>query len=455
MVYYQLLPTVPTAKWGHPSCATRKSPAMVVKWVCIAITFSILERCSGLHGSTMPANIHTHSLRTLKREMTTHKARHLQATQETPAPAPPAEYPQSVDIFSALHDTVNGEVRVFAAVYPSTKCTDIKFCRYSVEEEFSEDTPAGTLIPFEVAPGNTVDCILSCQLHVERTREAPPVSSVTLLDEQRNELHAFVPIEKLEVAGIGYKGVGMCLGPFYSYVPQFLDWLTHWSRFGIAGIHAYVPLYDQDQPVAKELGQGQPYRRPPLLMHHLLSWLTYKPVPRSDYHAQRLIYNDCIYRHRHLYDFIVVMDSDEFIYFHPEANYTETLRGWMLRNTNEDSAGLCFQEYESPPVRCYHHLNRPINRISKQEQEEKVHYSIRYKGYKMNKEMSGPLPAPLKTCTDRELCRLKCVVRPLAVRAYNVHGPQHLEEGWEACADVDPALALYKHIRCKGGGAWE
>lgn len=73
----------------------------------------------------------------------------------------------------------------------------------------------------------------------------------------------------------------------------------------------------------------------------------------------------------------------------------------------------------------------------------------------MNKEMTGPLPKPVQKCPEKEWCRFKCAVRPLAVRAYNVHGIQHLEDGWEPCKEVDPKLALYKHIRCKGGGAWD
>ncbi len=99
----------------------------------------------------------------------------------------------------------------------------------------------------------------------------------------------------IQVAGIGYKGIGVCVGPIYTYIPQFLDWLTYWSRFeGLVAIHGYVPLYEEGQ--RDDLGQGRPYRRPVLFMHHLLSWTTYRPFPRAEYHGQRLIYNDCIYR---------------------------------------------------------------------------------------------------------------------------------------------------------------
>lgn len=38
-------------------------------------------------------------------------------------------FPESIDIFSALHDSINEEVRIFTAVYPRVKCNTIKYCR--------------------------------------------------------------------------------------------------------------------------------------------------------------------------------------------------------------------------------------------------------------------------------------------------------------------------------------
>lgn len=168
--------------------------------------------------------------------------------------------------------------------------------RYTIEDDLNEDSPAGTLIPFREPEGQTVECFISCELHPERARESPPKTKVILLDGDRNVLSEGAELEKLEVAGTEHRGVGMCVGPIFAESPQFLDWLTFWSKLGLKGIHAYVPLYDDDDPEVQKLGLGESYHRPHLSMHNLLSWTTYNPTPRSYYHDQKMAYNDCIYR---------------------------------------------------------------------------------------------------------------------------------------------------------------
>lgn len=53
-------------------------------------------------------------------------------------------------------------------------------------------------------------------------------------------------------------------------------------------------------------------------------------------------------RNRHLYDFIIIMDVDEFLYFRPDANYTGNVNDWLFENTPEDNAALCLQVRPSP-----------------------------------------------------------------------------------------------------------
>lgn len=125
------------------------------------------------------------------------------------------------------------------------------------------------------------------------------------------------------------------------------------------------------------------------------------------------------------------------------------------REFDEHICGDIAQEYLSPPIRCYQHSNHPLNTAARRRQMRRIEYSIRYKGYSIVKEISAPLVSPLEMCTDHNKCRFKCIVRPLAVRAYNVHGLQHIEDGWRGHAYVDPATAVFKHVRCRGGSVWE
>lgn len=103
------------------------------------------------------------------------------------------------------------------------------------------------------------------------------------------------PPHGAQVAGPGDKGIGVCVGPYFSDNPLFVDWLIYWSRFdGVVGIHVYVPLYNKGE--IPDQRPGMPYTRPTMYMHEILLWKTFRMIPRTYYHGQRLVYNDCIYR---------------------------------------------------------------------------------------------------------------------------------------------------------------
>lgn len=108
------------------------------------------------------------------------------------------------------------------------------------------------------------------------------------------------------------------------------------------------------------------------------------------------------------------------------------------------------QEYDTPAIKCHHHFNRAINTpAGVGEADVTGHFSVRYSGHKLFKNISGPLP-----CIEGRWCGTKCIVRPLGVRAYNVHGIQIVEDGWEQAKLVSPEEAVFKHMRCNGGSSW-
>lgn len=62
------------------------------------------------------------------------------------------------------------------------------------------------------------------------------------------------------------------------------------------------------------------------------------------YYSQNIAVNECVYRHRHLYDFIAVIDRDEFIKVQSaeepkQANLTAILRA-ALDGTKHASASM-------------------------------------------------------------------------------------------------------------------
>ena len=58
------------------------------------------------------------------------------------------------------------------------------------------------------------------------------------------------------------------------------------------------------------------YRALSIENHRLLRWKIFHPSPWSlHYYGQWLIYNDCAFRWRHYYDYLLFVDRDEFVHF--------------------------------------------------------------------------------------------------------------------------------------------
>lgn len=318
-----------------------------------------------------------------------------------------------------------------------TVCLGLFRCFFPDASSDELISPADIYIPFgsdvDAWKPDQVDCYITCQQSEGQAAGTPP-KSVKLLSDA-NEVLASADLESLPVAK-GVKGVGMCLGPVYSYIPQFVDWLTYWSAMGISGIHAYSPVLDHKK--------GSGFYRPTFLMHHfLLEWTLYKPLPHSHYFGQRPLYNDCIYRHRHLYDFIFMWDADEFIHF--PKRFPDSLLTWLSTTVPANTSGASLQiaEYN---VECKNQYKRPMNVPV----TAKTNFTELYQTYSGYSVFQMDLnPPPLANCTDQGWCLVKSLVRPLAILAYNVHHPQAVYEGWvEATVHVDPGIAFYKHLRC-------
>ena len=81
----------------------------------------------------------------------------------------------------------------------------------------------------------------------------------------------------------------------------------------------------------------------------LLHWKTFYPSPWSmHYYGQWLIYNDCVFRWRHIYEYIVFLDRDEFLHF-PQHKHSQ-VRIACLTSTAAARASLsipaAFNTYE-------------------------------------------------------------------------------------------------------------
>jgi Glycosyltransferase family 92 len=155
------------------------------------------------------------------------------------------------------------------------------------------------------------------------------------------------------------------------------------------------------------------------------------------------LYNDCIYRHRHTYEFIFMWDADEFISF---PNKLEgSLLSWLRATIPANTSGVSLRcaGYE---VLCQNVLMWPLNIPNTSETNFSKLYQT-YTGYSVFAE--DKRPPPIVKCKAEGYCLIKTVIRPLSILAYNVHSPQILYEGWSRCFKLDPSIAFYKHVRCR------
>jgi hypothetical protein len=87
---------------------------------------------------------------------------------------------------------------------------------------------------------------------------------------------------------------------------------------GVEGIHMYAVVADF---ILSPNGGGYmhypgTYKALTIENHRLLRWNIFHPSPWSlHYYGQWLIYNDCAFRWRHYYEFLLFVDRDEFLHF--------------------------------------------------------------------------------------------------------------------------------------------
>lgn len=94
--------------------------------------------------------------------------------------------------------------------------------------------------------------------------------------------------------------------------------MQYYADLGVEGIHMYAVVADF---ILSPNGGGYMhnpgnYRALSIENHRLLRWKIFHPSPWSlHYYGQWLIYNDCAFRWRHYYDYLLFVDRDEFVHF--------------------------------------------------------------------------------------------------------------------------------------------
>ena len=125
-----------------------------------------------------------------------------------------------LNVYSALHDVLKGEVRVFIELFPEELCPSIVTCAFPGSDV--AEVPAAPDLPFPKLLGEGEpeprECLVTCALPAKH--HSANVSEMVLIDK-----HGYRPVsrpvERLRVLK-QKKGLGMCVGPVFTDTPQWL-----------------------------------------------------------------------------------------------------------------------------------------------------------------------------------------------------------------------------------------
>ncbi|CAL8469521.1 g9062 [Coccomyxa elongata] len=349
-------------------------------------------------------------------------------------------------VFSALHDPLSGEARVYAEVHPDTVCFSVAACQFSVKGGNKETVrvQARPEVPFAALSEKPQlrECFIFCTLPAPGSELEEVV-----IEGKDGQMLATWPVEAVERLPVGHKkGVGMCVGPIFSETPTFLDWLQYYADLGVDGIHMYAAVAEfilhrddyMHAPGSRRTVQFQ--------SHHLVTWRAFHPSRWSQhYYGQWLIFNDCVFRTRNIYDYIMFHDRDEFVHF---VGFDKP-RQVQLKHFFE-------QHFGAPDVASVvywgglYRLHCHMIKVSKIGTGGAARGEVDYQAYQGYNVWAADPRTPNFTGCDWISCHPKSVVRPLGVEIMGVHHAGRVSEGFVQGEPkvLPPEVIFIKHLRC-------
>ena len=116
------------------------------------------------------------------------------------------------------------------------------------------------------------------------------------------------PVGVHEVDTVSSGSLAACVGVAYSHQDS-QEWLSYHSNLGVARFHQYYVsgIHTEQQNPVRPSSQG-PFSP--------ITWQEIFPLgPELRYlFSQITMYNECVYRFRYVYDYLLVIDTDEYVH---------------------------------------------------------------------------------------------------------------------------------------------
>ena len=232
--------------------------------------------------------------------------------------------------------------------------------------------------------------------------------------------------------------IGACVGPLFSAAPTLHDWMYYHRDMQVSEFHIYVPHgkfidsanYSREAGSHPGVGLRATQRATPFYSS-VVSWHHFWPMPDSYYFAQMTIYNECVFRNRHRYQYLVLIDVDEFL-----VMSNGTLLEFLEHQLTASTAGILL------PI-SWHAVTCPRN--------DGIQTYIGYDPFADRRPDMQYFDGQDK---KEWYGGSKSVVRPLNVVDQHVHVPLI---GTPNVADlvkrILPSEAAMKHVRCSSWSA--
>jgi hypothetical protein len=125
-----------------------------------------------------------------------------------------------LNVYSALHDVLKGEIRIYIELYPEELCSTIVSCTFPGSDV--AEAAAVTELPYPkllaVGEPEPRECMVTCALPAKH--HSANVTEVLLMDKHGN-MPVSRPVERTRVLK-QKKGLGICVGPVFTDTPQWL-----------------------------------------------------------------------------------------------------------------------------------------------------------------------------------------------------------------------------------------
>ncbi|CAL8469879.1 g9421 [Coccomyxa elongata] len=381
---------------------------------------------------------------------------------QAPEPVQPAYPfdPTYIGVFSALHDTVAGEIRVIAEVAREGDCLAMTSCtvrhRGTFELQKLTSTP---LMPFGAfnKDHQRFPEMRECFLVITLPSANMSLSEITIDLANKNRTITAV-LEEIETLPLGKsKGLGMCVGPLFSEAPFFADFLTWYLELGVDRFFMYAShtdwLLKWDPKYYHFPGSRKKLQ---IFHHHAIDWRLYHPEHASKhYYGQWLMYNDCLYRARNTMELLMFQDRDEFINIRRHRPRTN-LRQFFLEQFDKPEIASVAYWHARYFVHCKMDKVQVMDALpdkpTTKNPENPPLEVMRYWGYSI---WDPDHREPNFTSCNQYDCHPKCVVKPKAVKIMSVHWIAVPEESYTISQkNLPPRLVFGKHISCKAPSIW-